>query len=105
MSKINRMRAKSHQRRTAREFRGINIGSLGGIDVYSDRFVIECKVRKSPSFEKFLQQAEKHLHKYKDKIPIAVVHKPNHKYEDDIVLIRLRDFKRILDSSKGTQID
>lgn len=43
MSSTNRQRGKAHQKKVAEMLNGIDIGILGGEDVLTDDFSIECK--------------------------------------------------------------
>lgn len=95
--KLNRNRGKRAERQVASHFdNGIRVGILGKVDVLADKFIIEVKDRASFSGERFLSQVEAYRTEYKDKIPIAVVHLRKTRYENSIVLIRLKDFKELL---------
>lgn len=89
---LNRKRGKRHQKRIADMLSGVNLGTLGKVDVLTDRFSIECKSRVAFVGFKWYEQAKK----YSDgrKIPIVIVHKKNGKYNNDLVIMSLEDFKK-----------
>jgi hypothetical protein len=100
-SKRNRQRGKAHQRTIAKKVSGLNIGILGGADVINDRFVIECKSRKSFVGQKWYSQVAKETAKHDGKVPIVVIHVVGKRYENDFVLIKLKDF---IDLTGGSNV-
>ena len=91
----NRRRGKNHQRRIAKDLMGLNIGITGDIDVLTGRFAIECKSRKNFVGVKWFEQALRGSIKH-GKIPLVVVHVLGKRYENDFVLIRLKDFMNLV---------
>mgnify|MGYP001054814804 CR=1 FL=1 len=94
MSSVNRRRGKDHQRKIAKIMKGMNVGTLGGIDVLSDKFAIECKSRVKFVGLKWYEQAEKN--NVYNKVTVVVVHLKGKKYLDDLVLIKLKDFLKLI---------
>ncbi|MEM0324940.1 MAG: hypothetical protein QXW35_03505 [Candidatus Aenigmatarchaeota archaeon] len=94
MANKNRQRGKRAERKIAEKLGGRRVGILGKEDVITEKFIVEVKDRKEFVGEKFLMQAEKH--KTDNKVCIAIVHIRGKRYEDSIVLIRLKDFKELV---------
>lgn len=92
---LNRKRGKRAQKAIAKKLNGRDVGILGKEDVITERFVVEVKDRAKFIGDGFLQQAEKHC--TDGKIPIAIVHIRGKRYDNSIVLIRLKDFKALLE--------
>jgi hypothetical protein len=76
---------------------GIDIGILGGEDVLTDDFSIECKSVMKFVGEKWYAQCVKN--NKRKKIPIVVVHIKNKSYDNDYVLININDFKKIISNT------
>lgn len=95
MTTTNRVRGKAHQKKVAEKLQGIDIGILGGEDVLTDKFSIECKSVQRFVGEKWYKQCVKN--NKRQKIPIVVVHIKNKSYDNDFVMIRLADFKSIVE--------
>jgi len=93
--KRNRQRGKEHQKRIAELFKGLNLGTLGGVDVLADKFAIECKSRVKSVIESWFAQAEKYTPK--DKLPLLVVHIKGKRYENDYAVLRIKDLLSILE--------
>jgi len=79
---------------------GENLGTLGGVDVrVGDLYYVECKsFTKWPSkwFEKAWSQAQ--FHCKLGHVPVLQLHKAGtHHLSDDLVLIPLTEFKRLLE--------
>ncbi|MEM5799886.1 MAG: hypothetical protein QXZ43_04460 [Candidatus Aenigmatarchaeota archaeon] len=94
MVNTNRQRGKAHQRKIAKMFKGINMGSLSGVDVLTDKFAIECKSRIKFVGRKWYNQAVKN-NKY-NKIPVVIVHEKNKKYSEDLVILSITDFLKFV---------
>jgi hypothetical protein len=97
MSSTNRQRGKAHQKKVAEMLNGIDIGILGGEDVLTDDFSIECKSVMKFVGEKWYAQCVKN--NKRKKIPIVVVHIKNKSYDNDYVLININDFKKIISNT------
>lgn len=97
MSSTNRQRGKAHQKKVAEMLNGIDIGILGGEDVLTDGFSIECKSVMKFVGEKWYAQCIKN--NKRKKIPIVVVHIKNKSYDNDYVLININDFKKIISNT------
>lgn len=97
MSSTNRQRGKAHQKKVAEMLSGIDIGILGGEDVLTDDFSIECKSVMKFVGEKWYAQCVKN--NKRKKIPIVVVHIKNKSYDNDYVLININDFKKIISNT------
>ena len=76
--------------------KGLNLGTLGGVDVLADEFAIECKSRVKFVGVGWMEQALKYAKKHK-KTPLVVVHKKNSQYINDLVMLRMRDFLKLLE--------
>lgn len=106
-AKRNRRRGKRAQKHVARLLSGLDIGILGKADVLSEHFIVEVKHRKKFIGETFLQEAEDYKKsyekesKFKNKIPIAIVHIYKKQYKDSIVCIRLKDLISLLEEKIG----
>lgn len=87
--KNRRRSSKNHESRVAEKLNGIRVGILGKEDVITDRFSVECKVRKAFVGAGWFEQAKRNA---KGKIPIVVVHVRNKRYDDDLVIISMKDF-------------
>jgi len=90
----NRIRGKTHQKKTAKTLNGIDIGILGGMDVLTDKFSIECKSRKAFVAVSWYDQAKKNS---KNKIPLLVVHVTGKQYKNDLVILSIQDFKSLME--------
>ena len=99
MSTRNRNRGKRHERAVVKLLGGMRTGVLGGEDIYHSKFSIECKSRqKIPKW--FAKMWEQTLRNCKDKIPILVLHELHKQQLDDLVVISMRDFLKLLESTK-----
>jgi len=89
----NRDRGKDAERAVAKMLGGKRIGLMGGEDVFHPTYSIEVKSTKSFVGRKWMLQCIKN--NKDNKIPMVVVHQANTRHEDDLVMIRMKDFKRI----------
>lgn len=85
----NRNRGKSLQRRIAKKLNGKNIGIIGGHDVETELFAIECKSLKSFVGVSYMEQAIKNCPK--THTPMVVVHVTTKK-QDDLVILNMKNF-------------
>jgi len=94
--KKNRRRGKEAEKMVAKFFSGLRIGILGGADVITDRFVVEVKEReKIPAIiRQGIEQAEKYA---SGKIPVFVLHKLGSCYDNDYVILKMKNFLEVID--------
>jgi hypothetical protein len=104
--KNNRRRGKDFERRVARRVGGRRLGTLGGVDVVTDRLkiklndreaglAIECKSRyRLPSL---LTSAFTQCERYSGSdIPAVCLHETGKRQDSDLVVLRFPDFISIL---------
>lgn len=87
---------KTHERKTASMLGGKrNIDGKGGaaVDVTHDCFAIECKTRRD--VPQWLQHAMQQARgaATAGQLPIVVIHPHGARYADDLVVLRLADFR------------
>lgn len=102
IAKRNRQRGKRVQKKAEKVFGGLDIGVLGKVDVVSDRFIVECKSRKSLAIDKWFQQLflAKSKHKmFQDKVPLLLCHQ--YKTKKYYAVLQLKDFLSLLNLLKG----
>jgi calcineurin-like phosphoesterase family protein len=99
MSQKNRQRGKRTERKIAELLNGRRLGVLGKHDVESELFGVEVKSReKLPKwFVDFWKQTIANCPK--DKTPLLVIHKLNQRYDDDWVVIKMKDFLEMIDDN------
>jgi hypothetical protein len=94
----NRQRGKATERALAKKLGGRRIGILGRADIELEHplfsFSIESKSRARFVAEKWFMQAIRNCEK--GKIPAVVVHVSGKRYENDYVILRLKDFEDLL---------
>jgi len=99
MSKKNRDRGKRHERAIAKLIGGRRVGILGKHDVedHKGKFSVECKSREvlPKWFQKMWEQAERNCPEML--VPLLVIHKLNQRYEDDWVIMKMKDFLELRD--------
>jgi len=91
----NRQRGKRAERKVAKILKAKRVGILGKSDVEHPLFSFEVKSRQKFIAEKWFAQAVKNCEK--DKIPAVIVHIVGRHYDNDYVIIRLKDLINILD--------
>ena len=94
MNTTNKARGKSHEKKVAEKFNGVNIGILNGEDVATDKFSIECKSRVK--FVGFTWYEQALRNNKRGKIPIVVVHLKNKSYDNDLVMVNIKDFLELI---------
>lgn len=92
--KLNRQRGKMTERSLAKKLNMERVGILGKEDLRGGIYVVEVKHRKKFVGNSFLEQAE--IACFSPKIPIAIVHLHGQQHENDIVLIRIRDYVKVV---------
>ena len=90
MGSLNRQRGKAHQKKTAQLLGGVNVGTLGGEDVLTDEYSVECKSTKAFVGAKWFKQCDDN--NTRKKIPLVIVHVRGTRYTEDLVIIRMKDF-------------
>lgn len=95
----NRRRAKAVERRLTKLIGGERVSILGKEDIRFDKFAIEVKSRKTFVAEKWFQQAEKNA-QARSKVPLLIVHITRKRHNNDLVVLRLKDFMKILKEKK-----
>jgi len=93
----NKSRGKAHEKKMAEMLNGINIGTLGGEDVAHDKLSVECKSRLKFIGTGWYEQAVKN--NKRGKIPVVIVHIKNKSYDNDLVMLNINDFKRLLNEA------
>jgi len=96
---INRQRGKRAQKKIAERLNALNIGTLGKVDLLHEEFIVEVKDRAKFIGDNFLKQAEKYTKDFPNKIPISIVHIRGTRYDNSIVLIRLKDFVEVINGT------
>lgn len=67
------------------------MGTMGAEDIHLDTpFSVECKSRKAFVAVAWMKQAERNA---KGKTPIVVVHVHGSKHDEDLVMIRMKDYQ------------
>jgi hypothetical protein len=94
IARQNRRRGKRVQKKINDKLGADNVGTLGGEDGKHSKFSIECKGLKKFVGEKYMMQAENN--NVRKVIPLVVVHLVGSKYEDDLVMIRFKHFKKLI---------
>ncbi len=97
----NRARGKQHQRKVAEKLKGLNLGTLGGVDVLTDKFAVECKSRQKFVAINWFEQAVKNAN---GKTPIVVIHIVGKRYDNDFVMIRMKDFLTLIEKGGGNGV-
>lgn len=90
----NKRQGKAVQKKVVESLGGLNIGTLGGEDGSHPIFSIEVKHRVKFIGESFMVQAEKNCPE--GKIPLLVVHSKNKRHEDDLVIMRMYEFEKMM---------
>lgn len=94
-AKRNRRSGKAVQKAVNDRLGAKNVGLWGGEDGEHPKLSIEVKGRETFAPEKFMEQAE--INCPKGKVPVVVVHKKRTSYKKDIVMIRIEEFKILLE--------
>jgi hypothetical protein len=102
MSK-GRPRGKRNEKETARLLKGRKLGTLGAVDVLCE-YAVECKSSEDKYipkwFKKMWAQAVRHAEKEK-KPPVLQLHKHGARRTNDWIIIRLKDFIKLLEKSRS----
>ena len=92
-SNQNRKRGKRVERRIAKLLGGERIGLLGFDDVRAGKLSIEVKSRKVFMPLKWIDQAESNC---KDRVPIVIIHVTGKGDEENIVMLRIPHFLKLV---------
>ena len=88
---LNRLRGKSAERSVAKTLGGKRVGVLSGEDVSLDEpFSVEVKSRQTFVACAWMAQAVRNA---KGKTPLLVVHVHGKRHDDDMVIVKMSDFK------------
>ena len=90
----NRDRGKDNERELARRLGGRRMGTMGAEDVSTKMFSVEAKSRVRFSGTAFMEQAIRNCPE--DRVPIVVVHIYNQRRDNDLVIIRIKDFEMLM---------
>lgn len=93
----NRKRGKKAEKAVAKMLGGKRMGLFGKEDVEHQHFSIEVKSRVSFVGKGWMQQAVRNNPKPDEKIPLVVIHTKNCDHETDLVMMRIADFKAMLE--------
>jgi hypothetical protein len=88
---INRQRGKNHERAIAKRLGGKRVGIFGGQDVEHDLYSIEAKSRQKFVATGWMDQAVRNAPA--NKIPVVIVHVTNQRRDNDLVMMRMKDFE------------
>lgn len=87
---------KTHERRTAKTLGGVRTGPTGRNtnDVEHGWLAVECKHRKSlPDWLMGAMRQAKANSNKGEKLPVVVLHQLGQRHADDLVVMRMADFK------------
>lgn len=87
----NRQRGKANERALAKRLGGKRVGIMGGEDIEHPIFSIETKTLKKCAVRKYMRQAVSNCSP--DKTPIVIIHEPNQRRDNDLVIITLQDWE------------
>lgn len=90
----NRKRGKATEHKIAKLTNGMRLGILGNDDVRSGNFSYEIKNRVKFSGSKFMEQCIRNAPE--GMTPIVRIHIHNSRYEDDLILLRNKDFENLV---------
>ena len=84
---------KATERAVARLLGGQRLGHLGGADVVTNELAVECKHRRK--LPDWLQDAMRQAawHSGPQKLPVVVLHEAGARHNDNLVVMRLTDFR------------
>ncbi|MEO5357717.1 MAG: hypothetical protein H7844_10520, partial [Nitrospirae bacterium YQR-1] len=87
----NRNRGKTTERAIAKRISGDRRGVLGGEDISHPVFSVEVKSRQKFVASEWMSQAIRNAPE--GKTPLVVVHVNGQRHDNDLVVIRMRDFE------------
>ncbi|NIW52515.1 MAG: hypothetical protein GWN17_09900 [Candidatus Korarchaeota archaeon] len=102
MSSKSRSRGKRNEKETAKLLKARRLGTLGAVDVLGE-YAVECKSSEDKYipkwFKKMWAQAVRHAEKEK-KPPVVQLHKHGQRRANDWIILRLKDFVKLLEKSR-----
>lgn len=90
LARLNRQRGKNTERKLAKLLNAKRVGIMGGEDCEHPIFSFEIKSRKSFVAVNWLEQAKRNSKE--GKIPVVVVHIRGKRYNQDYVILSLKDW-------------
>jgi len=90
----NRNRGKAAERAVASALNGVRIGTMGGEDVHLDG-PWSCEVKSRQAFAAMPWMEQTTRNAPKGKKPLVVVHVHGKRHDDDLVILRLKDWKEL----------
>lgn len=96
---VNRDRGKSLERSVAKALNGKRVGTMGGEDVQAGLFSVECKSRVKFIGKSFMAQAIRNCPE--GRLPCVVVHIQGARHADDLVMLRMSDFRDLYGELEG----
>ena len=89
--KKNRQRGKQAERIVAKKLGGKRVGTMSAEDIHIDG-PFSCEVKSRQAFVAcgWMEQAKKNA---KGKTPILIVHVHGKRHDDDLVIMRMKDFE------------
>lgn len=94
----NRNRGKAAERAVAKALGGKRVGTMGGEDVHLDGpWSAEVKSRKAFVALAWMKQAARNAPE--GKTPLVVVHVHGGRHDEDLVIVRLKDWKEAVNGN------
>jgi hypothetical protein len=90
----NRNRGKAAERAVAVALDGKRVGTMGGEDVHLDG-PWSCEVKSRQAFVALSWMAQATRNAPKGKTPLVVVHVHGKRHDEDLVILRLADWKAV----------
>lgn len=91
----NRNRGKAAERAVAAALGGKRVGTMGGEDVHLDGpYSCEVKSRQAFVASSWMDQATRNAPE--GKTPLVVVHVHGKRHAEDLVILRLEDWKKVV---------
>ena len=105
MTTTRQRRGNEHERATAAAFGGERIAGVGRRDVSCERWSIECKEKaKLPLWlTGAMEQAERQ--RRPDTVAVVVLHELHSRYDDDLVVLRRKEFIAMMEEGADYQRD
>jgi hypothetical protein len=94
-ARLNRNRGKRNEKKIAKLLNGERVGLFGGQDIKTELLSIEAKSRVSFVGRKWMEQCIRNCPE--GKVPVVVIHTHNSKHSDDLVIINIEEFKKLLE--------
>ncbi|QWV97466.1 hypothetical protein KP005_19360 [Geomonas nitrogeniifigens] len=91
--KRNRQRGKENEKALAKMMKGDRKGLFGGEDISAGPWSIEAKSRVKSTVHTFMEQAKRNCPK--GKMPMVIVHLHSSRRENDLVCVRLSDWRAV----------